>query len=60
MTKVQKTTSRAAPKARKQSKEKSPPYRIELFQSTAAGMVLVDALLPQWIVDRLITLVATI
>ena len=46
--------------AAKQSADKSQPYRIDLFQSSSGGMVLVDALLPQWIVDRLMALVATI
>jgi hypothetical protein len=52
--------SRAVPKARKDSEETDTPYRLHLFQSSAADMVLVDALLPQWIVDRLLALVATI
>jgi hypothetical protein len=60
MAKENKTFPRAVSKARKRSEEKSPPYRFNVFQSEAAGMVLVDALLPQWVADRILALVATI
>jgi hypothetical protein len=36
------------------------PYRLNMFQSEIKGMVLVDALIPQWAADRLLALLATI
>jgi hypothetical protein len=29
-------------------------YRFDIFQSKAKGMVLVDALIPQWVADRML------
>ena len=34
-------------------------YRFDIFQSKAKGMVLVDALIPQWVADRMLELPPT-
>jgi hypothetical protein len=36
------------------------PYRLDTYQSEVGGMVLVDALIPQWVVDRMMADLATI